>query len=127
MSTPESRRRTVAVAGRTIRALKMAAGCCDCGYRKHPDALQFDHRDPATKRRDLGWRDCRSKLWNLTRLNGIPGTRGHLLRCSLRQLSRHSHHRTAALETTKAGRGDQRRSSPSALLTHPPTPPPRGA
>lgn len=69
MSTPESRRRTVAVAGRTIRALKMAAGCCDCGYREHPDALQFDHRDPATKRRDLGWRDCRSKLWNLTRLN----------------------------------------------------------
>ena len=22
---------------------KMEKGCCDCGYRKHPTALQFDH------------------------------------------------------------------------------------
>jgi hypothetical protein len=33
-----------------INALKIARGCVDCGYRAHPVALQFDHRDPAKKK-----------------------------------------------------------------------------
>ena len=32
-----------------INAIKVESGCVDCGYRDHPGALQFDHRDPATK------------------------------------------------------------------------------
>ena len=28
---------------------KMARGCIDCGYRKHPKALDFDHLDPTLK------------------------------------------------------------------------------
>lgn len=32
-----------------LAAIKMAAGCVDCGYSASPDALQFDHVDPATK------------------------------------------------------------------------------
>jgi len=33
-----------------INELKMSRGCIDCGYAKHPAALQFDHVDPSSKR-----------------------------------------------------------------------------
>ena len=26
-----------------LNAIKLAAGCCDCGYNAHPAALDFDH------------------------------------------------------------------------------------
>lgn len=26
-----------------LDAIKLEAGCADCGYREHPAALQFDH------------------------------------------------------------------------------------
>lgn len=29
---------------RAIAALKLSVGCMDCGYREHPQALEFDHR-----------------------------------------------------------------------------------
>lgn len=32
-----------------LAAYKVEVGCIDCGYRAHPAALHFDHRDPATK------------------------------------------------------------------------------
>lgn len=32
-----------------VVAVKMERGCIDCGYRAHPAALHFDHRDPSTK------------------------------------------------------------------------------
>jgi len=32
-----------------IAQIKMEHGCIDCGYRAHPAALHFDHRDPAVK------------------------------------------------------------------------------
>ena len=44
-----------------VRRYKMKRGCVDCGYRKHPAALDFDHRPGTTKIRDikrgqqLGW------------------------------------------------------------------------
>lgn len=28
---------------RKVQALKLAAGCADCGYNAHPEALDFDH------------------------------------------------------------------------------------
>ena len=32
-----------------IDKIKTDAGCIECGFDRHPAALQFDHRDPATK------------------------------------------------------------------------------
>ena len=32
-----------------VDEIKLRQGCIDCGYRKHPAALQFDHIDPTTK------------------------------------------------------------------------------
>lgn len=43
-----------------LDALKLEAGCVDCGYNKHPAALHFDHRDPETKLKALGWEPDRS-------------------------------------------------------------------
>jgi len=34
--------------------VKLARGCTDCGYNAHPAALDFDHRDPASKTDDIG-------------------------------------------------------------------------
>lgn len=56
------------VTTRTLDALKLASGCIDCGFTGHPSALQFDHRDRETKRRDLGWYEDRSKLSTAGRL-----------------------------------------------------------
>jgi hypothetical protein len=36
-----------------INAIKLERGCIDCGYRRHPAALHFDHRDPSTKRFEI--------------------------------------------------------------------------
>lgn len=35
---------------RIINEYKVQQGCMDCGYNKHPAALDFDHRDPSVKR-----------------------------------------------------------------------------
>lgn len=32
-----------------IDRYKLDKGCIDCGYREHPAALDFDHRDPSLK------------------------------------------------------------------------------
>ena len=32
-----------------LAEIKLARGCVDCGYNTHPDALDFDHIDPAAK------------------------------------------------------------------------------
>lgn len=34
---------------RRVREIKLERGCQDCGYRKHPEALEFDHREPSVK------------------------------------------------------------------------------
>lgn len=36
-----------------LDAIKLERGCVDCGYRTHPRALDFDHRDPAFKDEDV--------------------------------------------------------------------------
>jgi hypothetical protein len=43
--TENTRRKHLAI----VTAIKLENGCIDCGYRGHPAALHFDHRDPATK------------------------------------------------------------------------------
>jgi hypothetical protein len=70
VATSEARRkrRNVEAARRTLDAFKLAKGCQDCGYREHPGALQFDHVDPRTKSRDLGWFEDRSKLHTTAKL-----------------------------------------------------------
>jgi Zn finger protein HypA/HybF involved in hydrogenase expression len=32
-----------------VNRIKLERGCVDCGYRGHPSALHFDHRDPGLK------------------------------------------------------------------------------
>ncbi|MBF6515535.1 hypothetical protein IU421_14780 [Nocardia cyriacigeorgica] len=72
VDTPERKRKqqqaNVETAVTVLNALKLASGCVDCGYRKHPAALQFDHLDPSTKRRDLGWQRDRSRLMTRSKL-----------------------------------------------------------
>lgn len=59
----------LATAASTLEAYKLERGCLDCGYCAHPAALHFDHRDPSTKRADLGWVNDRSKLFSPRRLS----------------------------------------------------------
>lgn len=42
---------------RFLAALKLTAGCIDCGYRKDPARLHFDHRDGTVKEFNIavGW------------------------------------------------------------------------
>jgi hypothetical protein len=36
-----------------INRIKLDAGCIDCGYAEHAEALDFDHRDPSLKVADI--------------------------------------------------------------------------
>jgi hypothetical protein len=48
---------------RKLELLKLFGGkCIDCGYDKHPAALDFDHLDPATKVFQIG-RASQRKAW----------------------------------------------------------------
>ena len=47
-------------ARRFMIAVKMTAGCTDCGYDRCPAALSFDHRDPTNKRFNVGMTGPRS-------------------------------------------------------------------
>lgn len=37
-----------------LRQIKLDAGCADCGFNSHAEALDFDHRDPAKKNFNIG-------------------------------------------------------------------------
>jgi len=67
-STHRDHRRHLDLAVVTLDAYKLARGCVDCGYNTHPGALQFDHREPATKHTVDGWVRDRSKLTTRSRL-----------------------------------------------------------
>lgn len=38
---------------RWLNEIKLKAGCVDCGYKAHPAALDFDHRDPKLKKMEI--------------------------------------------------------------------------
>lgn len=61
-ATYEKHLANVRQAATLLDELKILAGCVDCGFNSWPEALQFDHLDPQTKRPDLGWFKDRSKL-----------------------------------------------------------------
>ncbi len=46
---------------------KTLKGCADCGYRAHPAALDFDHRDPKLKQEHIAnlvaQSPSRASLW----------------------------------------------------------------
>lgn len=44
-----------------LAQIKLAAGCADCGYREHAEALHFDHLPGHEKLFDLG--RCGGKSW----------------------------------------------------------------
>jgi hypothetical protein len=37
-----------------VNIIKLMSGCVDCGYDKHPAALEFDHLPGTVKYRDIG-------------------------------------------------------------------------
>jgi hypothetical protein len=60
--TYEKHLANVRQAAELLDKIKTLAGCADCGFNSWPEALQFDHVDPHTKRQDLGWFKDRSRL-----------------------------------------------------------------
>lgn len=46
-----------------LAEIKLASGCVDCGYRAHPDALDFDHLPGSDKEFNIS-RALRSKNWD---------------------------------------------------------------
>jgi len=40
---PEYQRKRNKIFRETLNNIKMSRGCCDCGYKAHPAALDFDH------------------------------------------------------------------------------------
>lgn len=44
-----------------ISALKVQTGCTDCGYNRHPDALDFDHLPGVVKRSGISYLMRRSR------------------------------------------------------------------
>lgn len=47
-----------------IDAIKLESGCVDCGFRVHPAALEFDHRDREQKLFAIA-RHYHSKAWHV--------------------------------------------------------------
>lgn len=72
-----------------VAGYKLNVGCVDCGYAQWPEALHFDHVDPATKRRELGWRDDRTKI---TSSRQADAYRQHVAQfCAVRCANCHAH------------------------------------
>lgn len=81
--------RMVAEAAGWIRQYKLGLGCADCGFARWPEALHFDHVDPTTKLRSLGWLDDRTKLTTRSRLEAF---KAHVQRyCEVRCANCHAH------------------------------------
>lgn len=58
---PEAERKTQEIAD-----YKLAMGCVDCGYAKHPNALEFDHRPGTDKKFNIGEKvgsRTRTSIW----------------------------------------------------------------
>jgi hypothetical protein len=71
-----------------IQKYKLDRGCVDCGYRKHPAALEFDHLPEFEKSFSIG-KGCASKGWKsieteLAKCEVICG-RCHILRTLARR------------------------------------------
>lgn len=93
--------RHIRYAVQVLNELKTAAGCVDCGFNAWPEALHFDHVDPASKLRSLGWMPDRSKLTSRTRLRRYLD---HVQRyCVVRCANCHAH-RTVQEKHWLAGR-----------------------
>lgn len=48
-----------------VNKIKVDSGCCECGYNKHPSALDFDHIDPSKKLFDISRKIVFSKFSDL--------------------------------------------------------------
>ena len=92
-STPEQayrqHRRNTQDAARVLDEMKVLGGCVDCGFNLWPEALHFDHREPGTKLKSLGWVDDRSKLKSKAKLARFIE---HVLTyCEIRCANCHAH------------------------------------
>lgn len=72
---------------RIAPARKMYLGCCDCGYRRHATALQFDHRPGEVKLGNISqWRgDIRSMIEEMDKCDVVCAN-CHAVRTALRYI-----------------------------------------
>ena len=74
---------------RWVADYKLSQGCSDCGFNRWPEALHFDHVDPSSKRRELGWRDDRTKITSKVQAGRYTD---HVIRfCVVRCANCHAH------------------------------------
>ena len=71
-----------------IRRYKVRYGCALCGYKKHPDAIHFDHIDPSTKKSEL------SKMWAYSK----ESIKKEMNKCRLLCANCHAEHTAKQLE-----------------------------
>ena len=111
VKTPEERTETALMCNRRARdsryverralidGVKLKNGCADCGYRDHPEALQFDHRVPLEKEFAIG------VGWNM----GLGRLLKEMAKCAVRCANCHAVRTAAQRSTTKMPRdGSQR-------------------
>ena len=65
-----------------IKRYKAMYGCVLCGYKKHPDAIHFDHIDPSIKSYEM------SKMWSYSK-NSI---KKEMSKCRLLCANCHAEH-----------------------------------
>jgi hypothetical protein len=99
----KSQLRHIERASAILDELKLTSGCVDCGFNTWPEALHFDHIDPMTKHRSLGWVSDRSRLTSKGRLARYLD---HISRyCVIRCANCHAH-RTKQEQQWLVRRGD---------------------
>jgi len=72
-----------------IRRYKTMYGCVFCGYKKHPDAIHFDHIDPSTKKREI------STMWGYSK----EAIKEEMKKCRLLCANCHAEHTAKQMET----------------------------
>jgi transcription elongation factor Elf1 len=49
----EQKKKHIKIIRNFTKRVKLYLGCCICGYKKSSDALQFDHKDIHTKKKEI--------------------------------------------------------------------------
>lgn len=73
-ATASARRSSIAERQEWVDAYKLEHGCADCGYDKHPKALDFDHSVPSLKRANVSY---------LLRYASLADVRAEIAKCQV--------------------------------------------
>jgi len=95
----KSRERRVLRFRRIVDAYKIATDCADCGYREHAVALDFDHREPKNKHRDVS-----SMIRSMV---ALPVLFEEIFKCDVRCSNCHRvrHHAKSSVDSTGRAAG----------------------